>query len=68
MDVLVNNAGMAFKGDEFNHEIVATTFKTNFYGTVELTEKFLPFLNERGKVVIIGSTAGRLRILKSEEL
>lgn len=32
-DVLVNNAGIATKGDEFNSEIVANTFKTNFYGT-----------------------------------
>jgi len=25
---------MAFKGDIFNPEVVETTFKTNFYGTV----------------------------------
>jgi len=34
---LLNNAGIAFKGDAFDLEIVKTTFKTNFYGTVELT-------------------------------
>ena len=32
-DVLVNNAGIATKGDDFSAEIVANTFKTNFYGT-----------------------------------
>lgn len=32
VDLLVNNAGMAFKGDAFDTHVVDTTFKTNYYG------------------------------------
>ena len=59
---------MAIKGDEFNLEVVSFTFKTNFYGTIELTEKFLPLLNENGKIITIGSSAGKSKFLKSDEL
>lgn len=32
LDLLVNNAGLAFKGDAFDTNVVDTTFKTNYYG------------------------------------
>jgi len=65
---LVNNAGMAFKGDIFNEEVVRVTFATNFYGTVEFTEKMLSHLHDGGKIVFITSSVGKLGKLKSEEL
>jgi short-subunit dehydrogenase len=65
---LINNAGIAINGDDFNEEIVNTTFAVNFFGTIELTEKLFPFLKDSGKVIIIGSSAGKLRILNSEDL
>lgn len=57
-DVLLNNAGMAFKGDAFDRNVVDTTFQTNFYGTVDLSEKFLPYINKNGKIITVGSQAG----------
>jgi len=68
VDALINNAGMAFKGDAFGADVVATTFKTNYYGTIELTEKMKNLINDNGKIVIIGSSAGKLSRLTSEEL
>ena len=65
---MINNAGIAINGDDFNEEIVNTTFAVNFFGTIELTEKLFPFLKDSGKVIIIGSSAGKLRILNSEDL
>ena len=42
----------------------------NFFGTVELSEKILPLLSDNGKIVTVGSTAGRMSFLKikSEEI
>lgn len=68
IDTLVNNAGMAWKGSAFNDEVVTTTFATNFYGTVDFTEKMLPLVNEKGKIIIIGSSAGKLKIVPSEDI
>lgn len=67
-DVLVNNAAIAFKGDAFDENVVQDTFRPNFFGTVDLSEKFLPLLNENGKIVTLGSRAGLSKILKSEDL
>ncbi len=41
---LVNNAGVAAKGKDFNNEIVAWTLATNFYGTIYLTEQLTPLI------------------------
>ncbi len=68
VDCLVNNAGMAFKGDAFNEEVVRVTFQTNYYGTFELTEKLLPYIASNGKIVTISSSMGKLSILTSEAL
>ena len=58
IDVLVNNAGWAAKGDAFDHEIVHQTISTNFYGVKSLTEAFLPLLNPNGHIVNISSNLG----------
>ena len=57
---------MAFKGDEFDENVVRTTLQTNYYGTIELTEKMIKNIKDSGKIIIVGSSAGKLRILKSE--
>lgn len=64
---MLNNSGMAFKGDAFGPEVIETTFKTNFYGTVELTEKVLPFIAPSGKVIIVGSSIGKLKLVSNKE-
>lgn len=41
---------------------------TNFYGTAEITGAISHLINDNGKIIIIGSLAGTLDILKSEGL
>ena len=68
IDILVNNAGIAAKGDNFDAKIVQDTFQTNFYGTIELSEKMIPKINNNGKIITVGSTSGKSEKLKSEKL
>lgn len=68
IDCLINNAGMAYKGDVFNEEVVRVTFQTNFYGTIDFTEKMLPYIVDSGKIITVASSAGKLSRLSSEEL
>ncbi len=72
LDVLVNNAAMAFKGDDptpFGGQS-RPTIDTNYRGTVGLTEALLPYLKRGGpgsRVVNVASRAGALRIFRSDE-
>lgn len=68
IDVLVNNAGWAAKGDAFDEEVVNTTIGINFYGLKYMTEAFIPLLNESGHIVNISSSCGETRFLKNENL
>ena len=64
VDVLVNNAGFAFKGADptpFEQQ-TKPTLDINFRGTVDFTEKMLPLI-KKGKdprIVNVASMAGRL--------
>ena len=72
LDVLVNNAAIAFKGDDptpFGGQS-RPTIDTNYHGTVGLTEALLPYLKRGGpgsRVVNVASRSGALRILRSDE-
>lgn len=46
--MLVNNAGMAYKGNAFNEEVARTTLATNYYGTKNVTTHFLPLIKDYG--------------------
>jgi len=65
IDILLNNAGTAFKGQIFDVNVFDTTFSTNFYGTVNITEKFIEnnLIKENGKIIFIGSMTGNLKKL-----
>ncbi|KAL4472403.1 hypothetical protein ABPG74_018352 [Tetrahymena malaccensis] len=67
IDILLNNSGMAFKGDDFGVEVIEQTFRTNFYGTIDLTEKLLPYIKENGKVIFIGSSLGKYYLVKGNQ-
>ena len=41
IDYLVNNAGIATRGPEFNINVCNQTFEVNAYGTVNFTEKMI---------------------------
>ncbi|EGR33176.1 hypothetical protein IMG5_060150 [Ichthyophthirius multifiliis] len=68
IDILLNNSGIAFKGDQLDGEVVRQTFQTNFYGTVYLSEQMIPLINQKGKILIIGSSLGKTIHLKNENL
>jgi carbonyl reductase 1 len=68
-EVLVNNAGMAFKGDTWGAAEATATIDTNYRGTKALCEALAPLLPDgRGRIINVGSFAGKLGIVKSEAL
>lgn len=66
--VLVNNAGMAYKGNVFGAKEAQTTIACNLTGTRAMTEAVLPLMSQGARIVNVCSEAGHLRQLKSDEL
>lgn len=52
--------------DGFDANVVKTTLKTNYYGTLEATEQFLPIMRKGGRLVNVASTAGKLNRYSDE--
>ena len=67
-DYLVNNAGYSSKGRDFNEQIYEDTFKVNFNGTINFTEKMYGSINKNGKIIFVTSKSGTLQKLKNENL
>lgn len=63
IDCLVNNAGLAVQTTDVTEDVVNKTFPTNYYGTIELTEKMIPLLPEGSKIIIISSSLGSYKNL-----
>lgn len=71
LDILVINAGIAYKGNTFGAEEAKNTVETNVWGSERAMRHLAPLLKRSphgGRVVNLCSMAGKLRILKSEEL
>ncbi|KAL7552842.1 hypothetical protein ACHAWF_016088 [Thalassiosira exigua] len=72
VDVLVNNAGMAFKNADPTPfaEQYRPTLDVNFRGTVDFTEEMLPLVRkgDDSRIVNVASMAGHLSQLRSREL
>lgn len=71
IDILVNNAAIAFKNTDptpFKDQ-AEPTFKTNFFGTLQLTQGLLPAIKASSRKVIVNvaSMAGHLRIFPNGE-
>ncbi|KAM9694374.1 carbonyl reductase [NADPH] 1-like [Trichechus inunguis] len=66
LDVLVNNAGIAFKNSDPTpfHIQAEVTLKTNFFSTRDVCSELLPLIKPQGRVVNVSSIVG-LRALKS---
>lgn len=62
IDVLVNNAGFGFSGaiEETSTEETREIFEANFFGTLKLTQSFLPMLRQQksGHIIQISSHGG----------
>jgi len=68
IDVLINNAAIAFKGDRFDSEVASITVNTNYFGTLQVIETLFPLLHSGSRIINIASVAGNLNIIKSNEL
>ncbi|KAG7367179.1 short chain dehydrogenase [Nitzschia inconspicua] len=70
VDVLVNNAGFAYKGSDPTPFAGQTkkTLETNFFGLVDFTEQMLPLLRQGTdpRLVNVASMSGRLRQVSPE--
>ena len=68
IDVLVNNAGMAYKVKSTASflEQAANTLKTNFTGTLNVSRCLVPIIRPHGRVVNVSATNGSLSILKKD--
>ncbi|KAL6086466.1 hypothetical protein STEG23_002725 [Scotinomys teguina] len=66
LDVLVNNAGVAFKVADTTpfHIQAEETMKTNFFGTRDVCTELLPLIKPQGRVVNVSSMVS-LRALKN---
>eukprot|EP01023_Acetabularia_acetabulum_P056401 TRINITY_DN6549_c0_g1_i2.p1 TRINITY_DN6549_c0_g1~~TRINITY_DN6549_c0_g1_i2.p1 ORF type:complete len:287 (-),score=45.52 TRINITY_DN6549_c0_g1_i2:16-876(-) len=64
--ILVNNAGIAYKGDIFGAEEAQTTINTNYLGTRRVCEAMNPLLTQNARIVNVGSRAGVLRIVSPQ--
>ncbi|VFV41761.1 carbonyl reductase [Lynx pardinus] len=66
LDVLVNNAGIAFKTNDPTpfHIQAEVTMKTNFFGTRDVCTELLPLMKPQGRVVNVSSIVS-LRSLKN---
>ena len=68
LDVLVNNAGITVEGDgtpgEAELDAVRSTFETNFFATVLVTQKMLPLIRKStaGRIVNVSSGLGSLTL------
>eukprot|EP01125_Pyxidicula_operculata_P001352 TRINITY_DN11251_c0_g1_i1.p1 TRINITY_DN11251_c0_g1~~TRINITY_DN11251_c0_g1_i1.p1 ORF type:complete len:270 (+),score=38.61 TRINITY_DN11251_c0_g1_i1:21-830(+) len=60
LDVLINNAGYATKGNDVNETIARDTIGVNYYGVRKVTESLLPIVRDNGRIIIVSSQAGLL--------
>jgi len=70
LDVLVNNAGIAFKHDSTAPfgEQAEVTIKTNYFGTLNASNILFPILRPGARVVHLSSMCGHLSRIPSKEL
>jgi len=70
IDVLVNNAGFAFKhsATEPMHVQAKETIAVNYYGTKQCCEMLFPLLKDGARVVTVSSSCGFLGRIPSQSL
>lgn len=69
LNVLVQNAGRAWKGDIFDEEVAKGTVDCNFWGVVNVWEALRDLVRVRkGRVVVVSSRAGNLGKIQKTSL
>lgn len=70
LDVLVNNAGIAYKGSSTAPvaEQAEMTVKTNFFSTLNVCKELFPLLRPHARVVNVSSECGMLKKIPGEDL
>lgn len=78
LDILINNAAICFNSPTLYDKVDYKTFEdqanitidTNYFGTLNVIQSFLPLLekSDSPRIINIASAAGRLSILKSQKL
>ena len=70
LDVLVNNAAIAYKNASTApaSEQATVTIDVNFFGTLRVCSALFPLLRPHARVVHVSSRAGRIGIIRSQEL
>lgn len=63
-DILVNNAGALFDEDETRVVMkkLRQTLQVNLIGTIDFTERLLPYMRRGGHIINMSSTAGSLAL------
>jgi len=66
LDILVNNAAIAFKGSDPTpfHQQAEPTMKTNFYGTLDVCDALIPLMRKGGNIVNVASRSGTSALSK----
>lgn len=70
LDVLVNNAGIAYKASSTApfSEQAEVTVKTNFFGTLDVCKELFPLLRPHARVVNLSSMCGMLKRIPGKEI
>lgn len=64
LDVLVNNAAVAAKGNAFSADLVTWTLDTNYYGLLHVDKYFLSLMRTNGRIVNVASEMGLVALSK----
>ncbi|XP_071498219.1 carbonyl reductase [NADPH] 1-like [Diadema antillarum] len=68
LDILINNAGIAYKGNDTPmSEQARGTIDINFYGVLHMTNLFLPLIRNGGRIVQVASMVAPMSYYRCNE-